>query len=127
MGAPAIVRNNLISGTCPMHQIPSASGTAPAGPLPFSAPLAQGLVDNVLIGGQPAAVLGTSGTNKPPHVGLHGTDPFAVASAQIGHVTSGSPTVLIGGKPAATATSQATCCGPTPGKLGPGVPTVLIG
>lgn len=127
MGAPAIVRNNRITGTCPMHQVPAPSGTAPAGPLPFSAPITSGLVDSVLIGGQPAAVLGSSGQNSPPHLGLHASDPFAVAKVQVGRITSGSASVLIGGKPAATATAQATCCGPTPGKLVPGVPTVLIG
>lgn len=127
MGAPAIVRNNRVIGTCPIHQIPAPSGTAPAGPLPFSAPLTEGLIDSVRIGGQPAAVMGSSGSNTPPHLGLHASDPFAVAKTQVGRITNGSPTVLIGGKPAATATSQALCCGPTPGKLVPGVPTVLIG
>jgi uncharacterized Zn-binding protein involved in type VI secretion len=127
VAAPAIVKNNRITGICPIHQVPAPSGIAPAGPLPFSAPLTDGLVSSVLIGGQPAAVMGSSGTNKPAHVGLHASDPFAVARTQVGRITSGSTTVLIGGKPAATAASQATCCGPTPGKLVPGVPTVLIG
>jgi uncharacterized Zn-binding protein involved in type VI secretion len=38
----------------------------------------------------------------------------------------GSPTVLIGGLPAARATDQATCTGP-PDIIAMGCPTVLIG
>ena len=41
--------------------------------------------------------------NTPPHVGLHASDPFMAPPMQIGRVVSGSPTVMIGGKPAATA------------------------
>jgi uncharacterized Zn-binding protein involved in type VI secretion len=41
-------------------------------------------------------------------------------------VVSGSPTVLFGGKPAANASGQATCC-LTPGTLVPSQTTVLVG
>jgi len=56
LGAPAIVKGDKVNGICPNHLIPSASGTAPAGPQNFSAPLSQGLVEKVLIGGKAAAV-----------------------------------------------------------------------
>ena len=126
MGAPAIVEGNRITGTCPSHLIPSASGTAPAGPRPFSAPIKQGTVSSVLIGGKAAAVIGSSGTNDAPtHDGIV-DGPFAAPNARIGRITSGSPTVLIGNKMAATVSSTATCC-VAPGTLVPGVPTVLIG
>ena len=81
----------------------------------------------MLIGGKPAAVVGSSGYNTPPHVGLHASDPFMSPSQQVGRITTGSATVLIGGKPAATTASSALCCGPTAGRLVPGVATVLIG
>jgi uncharacterized Zn-binding protein involved in type VI secretion len=128
VGTPAVVEGNQITGMCPIHQIPSPSGGPMLGPpMPFKAALSDGLVDSVVIGGHKAAVLGSSGTNSPAHAGLHATDPFAVAKTQIGHITMGSATVLIGGKPAARVASQATCCGTVPGTLVPGVATVLIG
>lgn len=125
MGARAIVQGDKVTGICPNHLVPSASGTAPAGPLDFSAPIVQGVVATVLIGGKPAAVMGATGYNEKVHPGIVDA-PFAAANMQVGRITSGSPTVLIGGKPAATLLSTATCC-VAPGKLGPGAATVLIG
>lgn len=128
MGAPAIVMNDKITGQCPNHFIPNPATGAPqpSPPLPFSAPLTKGLVDSVKIGGKSAAVAGSSGTCVPPHVGLHPSDPFLAPTAQIGQIASGSATVFIGGKPAATAQSMCTCCA-VPGSLVPTVMTVLIG
>ena len=128
MGAPAIVMNDQIQGVCGIHQIPNpASGVPqPGPPMPFSAPITVGVVTTVVIGGQPAAVLGCTGYNFPPHVGLHATDPFMAPPMQVGRILSGSATVMIGGQPAATQTSQALCCA-TPGSLVPTVTTVLIG
>ena len=127
MGAPAIVMNDSIVGTCTNHLVPSASGTQPAGPLPFKAPITLGTVPTVLIGGNPAAVVGSSGPNiGAPHVGIV-DPPFAAGpTTQMGRILSGSATVLIGGKPAATAQSQSTMC-VAPGSLIPTVMTVLIG
>lgn len=127
MGTPAVVEGNRIIGTC-THLIPAGAGTAPA-PFPFSGPLSEGLVDKVFIGGKKAAVLGSSGASSPAHPGIHASDPFFEAGGprrQVGRITSGSSTVFIGGKPAASLASTATCC-VVPGKLVPGVPTVLIG
>lgn len=126
MGAPAIVKGHRINGSCPNHLVPSGSGTAPAGPQPFSAPISEGIIDTVLIGGQPAAVIGASGTNDmKTHVGIV-DGPFASSEARIGRITTGSPTVLIKGQMAASTSSTATCC-VVPGTLSPGIPTVLIG
>jgi uncharacterized Zn-binding protein involved in type VI secretion len=128
MGAPAIVQGDKITGQCPNHFIPNPASGAPqpAPPMPFSAPLLQGLVSSVLICGKPAAVVNSSGVCTPPHVGLHPSDPFMVPNTEIGKVTMGSQTVLIGGQAAATAQSQCTCC-QVPGTLVPTVQTVLIG
>ena len=125
MGSPAVVSGNLITGTCANHLIPSASGTQPAGPLPFSAPLTQSLSTNVQIGGQPAAVVGSNGVNTPPHPGIV-DGAFASPTMQVGRIASGSTSVLIGGLPAANTSSQALCC-VAKGAVGPGVPTVQIG
>lgn len=125
MGAPPIVMGDKVTGICSNHLIPSASGTQPAGPLPFSAPLLQGLVATVLIGGKQAAVLGSSGYNAPPHVGIV-DGAFATPTMQVGRVMSGSSTVFIGGKPAATAQSQALMC-VAKGSLVPTVTSVQVG
>ena len=67
MSAPAIVQGDRVMGICPNHTV--GGPPVPAGPLPFSAPLTLGLVPTVLIGGRPAAVVGASGYNTPPHTG----------------------------------------------------------
>jgi uncharacterized Zn-binding protein involved in type VI secretion len=129
MGSPAIVMGDKITGVCAIHQIPNPASGAPQpspAPLPFSAPLLQGLSTKVLIGGKAAAVLGSSGYNTPPHVGLHATDPFMTPTLQVGRVISGSSTVLIESKPAATLSSSALCCVES-GSLIPTVSDVLIG
>jgi uncharacterized Zn-binding protein involved in type VI secretion len=127
VGAPAIVMGDRITGICPNHLIPAALGApAPSPPLPFSAPLTIGTVPTVMIGGKPAAVMGSSGMNVPPHVGLHPADPFFAPPMQMGRIVAGSPTVLIGGTPAASVSSTCTCC-LVPGTLVPTVMTVLIG
>ncbi|HUG48099.1 MAG TPA: PAAR domain-containing protein [Candidatus Limnocylindria bacterium] len=83
------------------------------------------MATNVVIGGKPVAVMGSSGFSVPPHVGIV-DPPFAAPNMQVGRVMSGSPTVLIGGKPAATAQSQCTMC-VAPGSPVPSVANVLIG
>lgn len=127
MGVPAVVMNDRITGQCLTHQIPSPSGAPqPAPPLPFSAPLLQGLATTVLIGGKPAAVQGSWGLNTPPHVGLHASDPHALPNLQRGNVLSGSTTVFFDGTPAATTGSSCTCC-LEPGQIVSSVTSVLIG
>lgn len=126
MGFQVLVAGDQIQGTCPGHQVPSASGTAPAGPLPFVAPLTQNLVASVLVRGKPAAVLGSSGLNTPSHPGIV-DPPFASPTQQIGRVVSGSATVLIGGKPAATVNSRCAMCATPASTVGPGDMGVLIG
>jgi uncharacterized Zn-binding protein involved in type VI secretion len=127
MGAPAIVMGDRVTGLCPNHLVIGPLGVPmPSPPLPFTAPITMGTVPTVLVGGKPAAVMGSSGFNMPPHVGLHPTDPFLAPPMQRGLVVTGSPTVSIGGQPAATAQSQCTCC-LVPGSLVPSVATVLIG
>jgi uncharacterized Zn-binding protein involved in type VI secretion len=116
-----------VTGVCPNHLIIGPLGVPiPSPPLPFSAPLTLGLCATVLIKGKPAAVVGASGMNLPPHVALHPSDPFLAPPMQIGRVVSGSPMVLFGGQPAASATAACTCC-VVPGQLVPTVTDVLIG
>jgi uncharacterized Zn-binding protein involved in type VI secretion len=73
-------------------------------------------VPTVLIGGLPAAVVGTMHMcSMPPPAGPHPPAPI---------LPPGSPTVLIGGRPAARIGDVAGCGAPI---LPPGCPTVLIG
>ncbi|MCY7418783.1 MAG: hypothetical protein LH650_09855 [Chloroflexi bacterium] len=126
MPAPAIVMGDKVTGMCPLHQIPGPVGNPqPGPPMPFSASLTMGLCPTVLIGGKPGAVVGASGLNMPPHVGLHPADPFMVPPMQVGTVVSGSPTVMFGGQPAVNATASATCC-MSPGSLVPTVTNVMV-
>lgn len=123
-----MVMKDQVTGQCPIHLIPNPASGAPqpSPPLPFAAPLLTGLCQTVLIDGKPAAVVGSSGYNTPPHVGLHPSDPYLVPTVQVGKVISGSATVFFGGQPAATAQSTCTCCA-TPGTIPPSVTDVLIG
>lgn len=129
MGAPAAVMGDRIMGTCAIHMIPNPATGAPqpGPPLPFSAPLLQGLATKVLIANKPAAVQGSSGFNVPPHVGLHPSDPFMVPTQQEGRVVMGSATVFIEGKPAAKTGSTVIICAGQPGQLAGTAATVLIG
>jgi len=127
VGTPAIVMGDQVTGSCPNHLIIGPLGAPiPAPPMPFAAPLTLGLSTTVLIGGKPAALMGSSGYNTPPHIGLHASDPFLLPLKEVGQVVTGSPTVLIDGKAAATGQSTATCC-VAPGKIPPSVTNVLIG
>jgi uncharacterized Zn-binding protein involved in type VI secretion len=122
--AQPLVQGDKITGQCPGHMIPSASGTAPAGPLPFSAPLTDGCEATVTIGGKAVAVMGASGLNTPPHPGL--ADAFTAPNTQKGLVMSGSPTVTAGGKAIATTSSQVTMCAAVPGTPVATVTTVTV-
>ena len=129
MGFP-LVQGDQVTAQCAIHMVPNPATGAPQpspAPLPFSGPLTVGLSTTVTIGGKAAAVLGSSGYNSPPHVGLHPSDPFMVPAMQQVLVMSGAPTVLIEGKPAATDQSQATCCGVPGGIPQPTTATVTVG
>ncbi|MDJ0770653.1 MAG: PAAR domain-containing protein [Ilumatobacter sp.] len=128
MGSPAAVQGDLITATCTTHQVPNPSSGAPqpGPPMPFSAGVELGLEPTVLIGNKPAVVVGSTGLNKPPHVGLHATDPHAVPNTQIGAVVEGSPTVLFGGKPAGRTGSKCTVCFGVTGTLTGTAATVQI-
>ena len=111
MGVPAAVAGDQITGICVGHQLIGPLGAPiPAPPMPFSAPITTGLSTSVLICGKPAAVVGSGGISVPPHVGLHASDPFMVPLMQQGTVASGSPMVLVEGKPLASLSSSCTMC-----------------
>lgn len=128
MGQPAARLGDQVLQLAPHCHAPIHPAALVPTPLPHPAmPLAivSPGVPNVLIGGQPAAVLGDM------------TTPCLLAGcvpAGPGVIVQGSATVLIGGRPAARVgdtTQHATCVAPIPSPTGkvipPGLPTVLIG
>jgi uncharacterized Zn-binding protein involved in type VI secretion len=116
--AQPLVMGDKIQGQCAVHQIPNPASGAPQpspAPLPFSAPLLDGLCQTVTIGGKAVATVDSAGYNTPPHVGLHATDSYVVPTQQKGTVLSGSPSVTAGGKAVATSSSQVSMCASVPG------------
>lgn len=127
MAGSAAVMGDQITGICAGHQAISASGAPmPSPPIPFAAPLTQQLTTKVMVSGKPAAVVGSSGYNTPPHVGLHASDPFVAPPMQVGRVVAGSTKVFFEGMPAAMTGCQVTMC-MAPGTLAGSAATVVIG
>jgi uncharacterized Zn-binding protein involved in type VI secretion len=101
-------------------------------PHPFSGQILMGCAATVLLGGKPAAVLGSGVQNIPPHIPTPpGTAPV-VPPTNDGKIVLGSATVLIGGTPAARVGDPIITCvnsvPPGTGTIaGPGAMTVIIG
>jgi len=132
MGQPAAKQGDkvvAIDAHVVVTPTPAGPAAAPAS-FPFSAPLTGGLSADVKIGGLPAATVGSSGDNVPPHL----VPPplfFQVPPSNHAVVQAGSTTVFINGKGAARSGDPAQTCSEIP----PGVPvgkvvavgTVLVG
>jgi uncharacterized Zn-binding protein involved in type VI secretion len=89
--------------------IPSPGGPVPTPlPSPFSGQITGGTVQTVKIMGKPAAVVGSTADNVPPHIPAGG--PFQNPPQNQGTVKTGSATVKIGGKAAARNLDTATTC-----------------
>ena len=92
--AQPLVMGDKIQGQCAIHQIPNpASGRRSRRPRRCRSPrrCSTGLEPTVTIGGKAVAVVGSSGYNTPPHVGLHASDPFMVPTTQQGMVAERQP------------------------------------
>lgn len=127
---PAARANDPVVGV-DMHieMVPTPGGPVPTPtPAPFSGTIASGTVASVTIDGQPAAVVGSTAVNNPPHVFKVG--PFQTPPMNRGNVMAGSATVFIGGKPAARVGDAVTTCTdlpwPSQPKIVAGSPTVVI-
>jgi uncharacterized Zn-binding protein involved in type VI secretion len=108
MGQPAAKQGDRVMAT-DMHliQFPAPGPPAPV-PHPFSGILDGGLSADILINGKPAATVGSTASNTPPHVPQGGT--FVRPPANRATVILGSATVLFNGKPAARSGDTATTC-----------------
>jgi uncharacterized Zn-binding protein involved in type VI secretion len=115
MGQPAAKMGDSVTATdTHIVLVPSPGGPVPTPtPLPFAGKIASGCSQTVLIGGCPAAVVGSMAVNEPPHIPPNGT--FQVPPTNQATIASGSETVLIDGKPAARNGDTAlTCNDPAP-------------
>jgi uncharacterized Zn-binding protein involved in type VI secretion len=86
------------------------------------------LSSDVMIEGQPCAVLGSVANNTPPHIPPGGA--FVNPPTNRGQIIMGSPTVLVNGKPIArNGDTAVTCNDPAPAPVGSvvAVGTVLAG
>jgi uncharacterized Zn-binding protein involved in type VI secretion len=96
--------------------------------MPFSGTITGGCSTDVFIEGRPAAVVGSTATNAPPHIPAGG--PFQAPPTNSGDVILGSGTVLINGKAAARSGDTVNTCNdpaPLPNGTIQAVSTVEIG
>jgi uncharacterized Zn-binding protein involved in type VI secretion len=128
--APGAKQGDQVVGT-DIHiiMIPSPGGPVPTPlPHPFAGMITGGCSTNVMIAGMPAATLGSTATNQPPHIPQGG--PFQIPPTNQGTVMKGSATVLINNKPAARAGDTVMTCNdpaPAPTSSIVAVSTVMIG
>lgn len=115
MAQPAAKQGDQIVAT-DIHiiMVPSPGGPVPTPlPHPFNGIIDNGLSTDVMIMGRPAATVGSTATNTPPHIPQGGS--FQVPPTNQGTIMMGSGTVLINGKPAARNGDTAqTCADPVP-------------
>lgn len=108
--------------------VPSPGGPVPTPiPHPFNGIINGNLSSDVLIMGQPAATVGSTAQNMPAHIPMGG--PFQRPPSNRGQIITGSPTVLINGKPAARNGDTAlTCNDPVDAPVGTvvAIGTVLV-
>lgn len=112
MGQPAARKGDQVIGT-DMHVVMVPSGpslVATPLPHPFSGPIRGGLSRDVRIGGEPAATVGSTARNTPPHTPAAPGISFQKPPANQGTIQTGSATVRINGKAAARAGDKALTC-----------------
>ncbi|WP_031077810.1 PAAR domain-containing protein [Streptomyces sp. NRRL S-118] len=105
-------------------------GTAPVPQLlAFSGTLVSGLSPDVLVNGRAAATVGSTARNTLPHQPLPPGLRFVKQPADEGRVQTGSPTVLVNGKPLARGQDQVVTCFDVPGPpslITGGSPNVVV-
>jgi uncharacterized Zn-binding protein involved in type VI secretion len=130
MGLPAAKMGDQITATdTHIILVPTPGGTVPTPlPHPFVGIINGGLSSNVLIENKPAATVGSTAMNTPPHIPQGGS--FQDTPSNQGQIIMGSGTVFINNKPAARNGDTAmTCNDPVDLPVGTviAVSTVLIG
>lgn len=128
MGQPAAKQGDQVIAT-DIHMIQPPGPTSPVPvPHPFTGIINGSLSSDVNIQSMPAATLGSTSTNTPPHVPIGGT--FVKPPSNQGTIINGSGTVFINNKPAArSGDTSLTCNDPVDAPVGTvvAVSTVMIG
>lgn len=132
MGQPAAKANDQIVATdTHIVMVPSGPSLVPTPlPHPFTGVINGGLVSSVKIGGQAAAVVGSTADNTPAHTPTPPGTSFQKPPSNKATVQVGSASVKIGGKAAARNGDKAmTCNDPADAPVGTVVSagTVFIG
>jgi len=132
MGQPAAKANDQVMGT-DIHIVIVPAGPAQVPtplPHPFTGIVNGGTVSSVSIGGQPAAVVGSTADNTPSHLPTPPGVSFQKPPTNKGTIQMGSATVKIGGKAAArNGDTVLTCNDPADSPVGTVIAagTVFIG
>ena len=110
MGQPAAKQGDKIMATdTHIIMIPSPTGPVPTPlPHPFTGIINGNLSSNVKIMGLPAATVGSTAQNIPPHIPQGG--PFQKPPSNRATIQIGSPTVRINGKSAVRNGDTAMTC-----------------
>jgi uncharacterized Zn-binding protein involved in type VI secretion len=108
MGQPAAKQGDRVTAV-DTHIVVTPQGPAPL-PHPFAGVLSGGLSTDVKISGKPAATVGSTADNTPPHVPIAPGISFQRPPANKATIQQGSATVKINGKPAARTGDKALTC-----------------
>src|SRR5258706_10718092 len=110
MGQPAAKQGDkIMASDIHIFMIPSPGGPVPTPmPSPFSGLINGNLSSNVKIMSMPAATQGSTADNVPPHLPQGG--PFQKPPTNKGQIMTGSATVMINNKPAASNGDTAMTC-----------------
>jgi uncharacterized Zn-binding protein involved in type VI secretion len=101
--------DKIIATDTHIIMVPSPGGPVPTPlPHPFNGTINGGLSSDVFIEGKPAATVGSTAMNTPPHIPQGG--PFQKPPSNQAKIMIGSPTVYINGKMAARNGDTAITC-----------------
>jgi uncharacterized Zn-binding protein involved in type VI secretion len=129
MGQPAAKLNDQVVATdTHIVIVPAGPAQVPTPlPHPFTGIVSGGTVSTVRIGGQPAAVVGSTADNTPAHLPTPPGVTFQKPPTNKATIQMGSATVKIGGKAAARNGDTAlTCDDPADAPVGKVVATATV-
>lgn len=114
MGQPLAKQGDTITAV-DMHMVLVPAPPGPPVPTPLPHPF-NGIINgnvstNVFVGGLPAATVGSTATNTPPHIPTPPGTTFVVPPTNQANIIMGSATVRINGKMAARNSDTAQSCG----------------
>lgn len=113
MGQPAAKQGDrVVALDTHIVMVPGPAGPPVPTPLPhpFAGVLSGGLSSDVKISGLPAATVGSTADNTPPHLPTAPGTSFQRPPANKATIQQGSATVKINGKPAARTGDKALTC-----------------